>query len=79
MHQEISARVHSFGFCVGFPYDERELEELLKTIEYRGGDYEHLGEPGWYVVIVPYDLDWVPFYQTVKQCSSVIEIDYREF
>lgn len=77
MHQEVSAQVHSFGFHIRDNYDEREIEELLETLEGRGADYEHLGD-GWYVVTVPEYLGWVPFYRTVQNCDSVREMDHRK-
>lgn len=74
MRHEISARIHSFHFKVAECYDERELEALLETLENRGATYKHEGE-GWYVVTVPENLGWPPFYETVKTCSSVSEVE----
>lgn len=70
----ICARFHSFHFKVAECYDERELEDLFETLENRGADYRHEGE-GWYVVSVPEHLGWPPFYETVKQCNSIAEVE----
>jgi hypothetical protein len=51
-------------------YDEGELETLLETIERRGAGHKHLGD-GRYRVHIPTYHSWIPFYQTIRDCSSV--------
>lgn len=74
MSHEVSARVHSFHFKVAECYDEREIEDLFETLENRGADYKHEGE-GWYVVTIPENLGWPPFYETVKKCNSIAQVE----
>lgn len=51
-------------------YTERELEALLEVIERRGGTYTHKGD-GRFRLCVPTELNWTPFYQTLRDCPSI--------
>ena len=51
-------------------YDERELEELFECLERRGGNYCHLGS-GQCQLLIPSELPWRPFCQTIRDCNSV--------
>lgn len=64
---------YHFEFYVAEHYAERELEELLETIENRGGDYQHL-KGAAYEVVVPEELDYIPFYKAVLECPSVSDV-----
>ncbi len=59
----------TFHFQIRDEYDEREIEDLLETLERRGADYEHLGK-GLHQVSVPVEILWTPFYQAVAHCNS---------
>ncbi len=76
---ELLAQVHSYHFCfqVSEHYDVDELSDLFETLESRGADYQHLGpqEPGKYLVNIPKEMRWLPFYRTVKECPSVKSVN----
>jgi len=55
-------------------YCEREIEDVLETLERRGAWYAHCGE-GLFEVCVPIDLLWTPFYETLAACESVDVVD----
>ncbi len=67
-------RVWAFNFTIGENYDEREIEELFEILEGRGAQY-HRFEDGQHWVRIPEDYDYLPFYETVKDCKSVSQID----
>lgn len=62
--------VQCLAFYVAHSYDEREIEELLETLERRGGHYRHKGE-GEYHLYLPLGLDPTPFRLTIRDCPSV--------
>ena len=59
-----------FEFFIKEGYDERELENLLEFLEERGATYSHVRGCG-YEVMGPEELNYLPFYKTVKECPSV--------
>ena len=59
-----------FEFFIKENYDERELENLLEFLEERGATYSHVRGCG-YEVMGPEELNYLPFYKTVKECPSV--------
>jgi hypothetical protein len=59
-----------FSFQVKATYHERELEELLETLERRGGSYVHRGD-GRFALGIPIHLPWIPFYRTIMDCKAV--------
>jgi len=62
-----------YRFRVKDLYSERELEDLLETLERRGGHYTHMDE-GWYEIAIPPELLWMPFYKTIKECNSTEQL-----
>lgn len=67
-----------FRFRVKDLYSEREIEDLLETLERRGANYAHLGE-GWYEVEVAPVYSWMPFYRTMQDCDSIQEVHWLPF
>jgi hypothetical protein len=59
-----------FHFQVRALYNERELEELLEVLERRGAAYTHKGD-GRFRLTVPTNLNWTPFWQTMRDCPSI--------
>lgn len=75
---ELTARVRTFRLKVSENYDERELENLLELFEDRGADYAYLdpvSKPGWYSLVVPWELDLRPFLLTAEECPSVERVE----
>jgi len=62
------------AFELGEPYDEREVEDLLELLQSRGADYKR-DQGARYHLFIPLGMDYKPFYETLKDCSSVRWVD----
>ena len=51
-------------------YNEREVEQLLEELTSRGASYGVVEGPNYHLDI-PQNLDFTPFYQTLRDCESV--------
>jgi len=59
-------------FRINFPYDERQVEDVLEDLEQAGAYYEVLeGVPGGFELKVPDDADYEFCHQTLLQCPSL--------
>lgn len=63
-------------FRTRMAYCERELEELLSTLERRGGRCRLQG-CGHFELAIPDGENWIPFHDTIIGCESV-EMRERE-
>lgn len=70
--------IQCLAFRMAHNYDEREVEELLETLELRGGRYQHNGG-GKYHLYLPLELDPTPFRLTIRDCPSVMDCNLYPF
>lgn len=72
-------RVLAFEFQVKSKFKQRAFDDLLEIIRERGATCcHHVDSNDVYIVEIPAEWDWTPFYNTIRESEVVASIS-REF
>ena len=70
--QDVTKRIL---FRIGFPYEEREVEDVLEDLEQAGAHYEKLeGIPGGFELFIPPDANYDFCSNTLLACQSLQDV-----